>query len=322
MWEKEPGVLLNKLLPAVSRTEEIQLYIQKMGFNPRFEIDLPDPKERLKISTMKKTMLEKGISGSEWAGDVETLANILYYDICERQSDAIAAEVIRNDELGAEYFAAIFIHLVDNYIMVGKDYQGALERAGIKPDVYEQALDIVFASRFGAFERYDIWDAGERSNEEIRQSPDRAMLSLLNNDICMGAFWDDRALLKNDLIRERLQTAINLLHSQNFDFMSGWLTECFGKYGESFLDIAEKSHATLRLIDIAEGKCNEISSFSFVCDSKKLDTLSSKIQKVTSMIKIKEFVETTEPSSKKSLNDLVSELQKLRGPKQNGERIG
>lgn len=322
MWNNESGALLRKVLPTMSKTEDIRRLIKEFGIFSRFKMDLDDSTERSKIDLMKRTILSQGIISSEWAGDAETLANILYFDICDRQSSAIASEVVRNDELGAEYYAAIFIHLVDNYRMVGKDYHDALVNAGFNLSIYDAALDIIFASRFDAFERYDIWDASEPTNARIRQSHDRMMLSLLNNDICIGAFWDERISLKNSMVRERLQVAIDILQRPDFDFMGSELSSNFGKYGDAFLGISEKSHATLRLIDIAEGKCSELSSFVFVCDHKKLDTLSSKIQKVTSMIKLKEFVETTDnPPEKKSLYKLVSELQKLRGLKCNGERI-
>lgn len=326
MTQEKKISVVNDILPKAATNGEILGLAGLPELQSEFDLNLNVPEEYSKVVKLK-SYLYAGEQSSSFEPDlsVAVLANVFYQDLCARQSKVIAVEMARNEDFGVEYHTSIFVKLVENYQLASKDMLEALESLmSIEKaeDMFSSAKDVIFVQRFPAFFRYDSWNVADRENAEMRENPDRAFLALMNNDICLGAFWDDRVSLKNQMIREHLQLAIEELQSPDFLGNGMSLQKSLGLDRQA-MSFEDKEKFVLHLIDIAEGNESECSGFNFKYDSTILNLLKEKIEKSISdpMNKIKGFLDTSQSDNKKSLAEIVAELGKLKGPSKHGALI-
>lgn len=318
--------LLRDILPKAHTNQEVVSYAKASGAHPKYDMNLQNPSECMEVLKGKGYLFDSMEQIPEnYVIDAALLSNVIYYDICERQAESTVAEIIRYEDLGDEFYTAIFLKLVDNYKHLNQELSARLQ--GLLPEgeaaaMVDEAKDILFAERFEAFYRYDRWEISDQCNEDIRKNPSRALLALLNNDVCMGAFWDEKVILKNTLLKDRLQEAIHKIQTPQFIEKEMDVANIIGKEGMTIPEEC-KEKALLRLIDIAEGKVSELSSFVFDYNKAALDQIASEIQSRFSnpIKKIEAFAETVKNQETKSLQDLVSELKKMKAPSKGGQHV-
>ena len=285
--------LLKDILPYAKNSEELYRFINDHSLKSKYSMNLEDSNERADIAHICDRLF---LQSDGKPADMETvapeyLANMLYYKICTEQAKSIAGEVVKNDTLGTDYYTTIFLKLVENY----RDIISTMDQK-VEESVLNHAKDILFADRLDAFSRYDTWELSDPENDDLKHSPDRALISLLNHDLCIGAFWDDSVSLKNEMLKNQLQIQINILQEKGIDGVLGSDTK-----------------SVKRLIEIAKGEVSELSAFSFDCDWGRIDQVALDLEKrIDGIGKIKEFVNEIKPEGKKSLQDLVAELSKVK----------
>lgn len=318
--------VVKDILPKAATNRDILALASRPELQSEFDLNLKVPEEYKRVVTLKDYLYSKREPVSfEPNLSAAVLANIFYQDLCARQSKVIAAEIVRNEDFGVEYHMSIFVKLVENYQIASKEMLEALgdmmntEKA---EEMFSSAKDVIFVQRFQSFFRYDSWDIADRENIEMKESPDRAFLALMNNDICLGALWDDRVSLKNQMIHEYLQLAIEELQSPDFIGNGMSLQKSLGLDRQA-MSFEDKETFVLHLIDIAEGNESEYNGFDFKYDQAVLNLLKEKIEKSISdpMNKIKGFLDTSQSDNKKSLAEIVAELGKLKGPSKHGALI-
>ena len=318
--------VIRDILPNVGSNAEIEALVEAPGLKPLYEMNLKDPMEREAIVTIRNTLLQKSDKEKKPEDlSAAALANVFYYDLCDKQASSIAAELISNDEIGMEFYTSIFVKLVENYQSSEKEFVSQLAKfAGENTgkELLDDAKDIIFVQRFSSFYRYDKWSISDPENKDMISKPDRVFLALLNNDLCLGAFWDETVSLKNSMVHERIQTLIDEMLTTDFDAGAMVFLNAIGQDNKTILS-GEHEKSLLHLIEIAQGDSPECSMFSFKYDPLKLDELKAKVLKTFSdpMIKIKGFMEMNKVNSTKSLDDLVAELKKLKGQENNGATI-
>jgi len=306
-----PQSILNDILPKADRNDDISRYATI--YRPVYDLNLSNPTERNSIKRLRNNMVDGVV---EINGSV--LANVFYYDICERQAKSIAQELIKNEEIGVEFHGALFLRLVDNFNTSSTELQSELSKRygpGKTSEMMSEAKDIIFVQRFNSFWRYDHWEIGELSAEaaEMKKNPDRMLVSVLNQDICFGQFWDKAVLLKNDMVQESLQRAIEELQEPNAIEGVGFLVESVGLAASTTVE--DRERYALRLIELVSGNVDEYSGASFHYDVEKIVQIEKKLS--DPMTRMKEFIKQ-ENQAPRSIKDLIVELEKFNSEPKKG----
>lgn len=310
-----PQSILNDILPKADKNDDISRYIGIC--RPVYDLNLPNPAERNSIKRLRSNIVNGVV---EMNGPL--LANVLFYDICERQAKSIAQELIKTEEIGVEFHGALFLRLVDNFNTSSTEIQSELTKrygADKASEMMSEAKDIIFVQRFNSFWRYDNWEIGELSAEaaEMKKNPDRMLVSVLNQDICFGQFWDKAVLLKNDMVQESLQRAVEELQEPNAIEGSKFLGESVGLNANTTTE--DKERYALRLIDLVSGNVDEYSGATFHYDEGKVAQIKEGIEKKLSdpIVRMKDFINKENPAPT-SIRDLIDELEKFNAEPKKG----
>lgn len=317
--------VLHDVLPLAKNNRDISDLAGEIHLQPRYPLNLDSCDDYEKVLGARDRLLGKTASSELLPVDAQLLANVVYLDMCDRQSDAIAAELLNHDELGTEYYTSVFLKLVENYHLCTESIrQGVVDSYGEESAdaMLQQALDIVFVQRFSAFSRYDRWEISDPLNQEMQNNPNRAMLELLNNDLCVGAFWDESVSLKNKLVRERLGEAVEFMMNEKF-VSDGMIFSSEAAGWFSGINQENPSRVIYRLTDIISGDGGDVSSLSLDADRSRLESVCAEARKAqkTGMADVMNFTAGMQTDNGRSLADLVTELEKLKGPQKNGAHI-
>lgn len=295
--------LLRDLLCKSLKNTEVEKYASMPEAQAKYDLNLTSQSEYEFVKDIALAC-RKGDIALENA-DANILANIIYFDVCDRQAQAIATELLLQDECSDEYYQAIFLSLGENFSATCSAIETSID--GSKDEASEMMLkakDIIFAQRFEAFGRYDNSDI-LKSSDLDKWNPDMAMVALLNNDICLGAFWDDRVQLKNALVREHLQEKVNFI----LETVSS---------GKNVKESGFNDAQIVRLQNIVNGERIGVGQIDISVDQKTFDAIALSARKnlFKAPDKIREFVDKNKkPVAAESLKDLVSALEKMKGPK-------